>query len=259
MKSPLNDIKDVLIYDSGCATTIFNDKKWFLSLEELEQPMTSLASNGMMTESRMGGKASFEVRLQAGNTATIVLGRAVYQPSSPCNLISSSYLRNNGVRWDQDNDTLYHKETGTLLMELYNFNGVPAIKNVVPKPKAMPTMATVPYRKMHRRLMHAGKATVEEACRRAGIQLTRKNDDLCEGCIVGKKTDEIGKEAPVQGDEPLDFIRVDTVSHRVPGHLGYKYSIHIIDVASNYHWVKFVKEKTEVLTALQDWVEMIHT
>ena len=169
LKSPLNDIKDVLIYDSGCATTIFNDKKWFLSLEELEQPMTSLASNGMMTESRMGGKASFEVRLQAGNTATIVLGRAVYQPSSPCNLISSSYLRNNGVRWDQDNDTLYHKETGTLLMELYNFNGVPAIKNVVPKPKAMPTMATVPYRKMHRRLMHAGKATVEEACCCAGI------------------------------------------------------------------------------------------
>ena len=76
---------------------------------------------------------------------------------------------------------------------------------------------------------------------------------------MGKKTDEIGKEALVQGDEPLDFIRVDTVSHRVPGHLGYKYSIHIIDVASNYHWVKFVKEKTEVLTALQDWVEMIHT
>ena len=84
-----------------------------------------------------------------------------------------------------------------MLIELYNFNRVPAIKNVVPKPKAMPTIATVPYRKMHRRLMHAGKATVEEACRRAGIQLTGKNDDLCEGCIVGKKTNEIGKEALV--------------------------------------------------------------
>ncbi len=82
-------------------------------------------------------------------------------------------------------------------MELYNFNGVLAIKNVVPKPKAMLTMATVLYRKMHRRLMYAGKATVEEACRCTGIQLTGKNDDLCEGCIVGKKTDEIGKEALV--------------------------------------------------------------
>ncbi len=56
-----------------------------------------------------------------------------------------------------------------MLIELYNFNRVPAIKNVVPKPKAMPTIATVLYRKMHRWLMHTGKATVEEACHRAGI------------------------------------------------------------------------------------------
>ncbi len=84
-----------------------------------------------------------------------------------------------------------------MLIELYNFNRVLAIKNVVPKPKAMPTIAIVLYRKMHRWLMYASKATVEEACRRAGIQLTRKNDDLCEGYIVGKKTNEIGKEALV--------------------------------------------------------------
>ena len=56
-----------------------------------------------------------------------------------------------------------------MLIELYNFNRVLAIKNVVLKPKAMPMIAIVLYRKMHCWLMHVGKAIIEEACYYAGI------------------------------------------------------------------------------------------
>ena len=39
-------IKDICIYDSGCADNIVNDKKWFHTLEELPTPLTSLNSGG---------------------------------------------------------------------------------------------------------------------------------------------------------------------------------------------------------------------
>ena len=94
--------------------------------------------------------------------------------------------------------------------------------------------------------------------RRAGIKLLAKNGHFCEGCALGKATDELGKEAPEQGNKPFDFIRVDLAMHKNPSHLGYKYSLHIVDVWSNYHWVKFLRTKDEGLNVLRDWVEMIH-
>ena len=83
---------------------------------------------------------------------------------------------------------------------------------------------------MHRRLMYASKTVVEEACKRAGIVLTAKEDFFCEGYVMGKATDQLGKEAPVQGNWPFDIVRMDLVTHKNPGHLGYRYSIYIIDV-----------------------------
>lgn len=146
-------------------------------------------------------------------------------------------------------------------MQLYNFNGVPAIRNVNPDKNnnAPPSasLASVPYLKMHRRLLHASEAVVDEACKRSGITLCHKGDDVCEGCICGKMADELGKQAPIQGSEPLHFIRVDMVKHNPPAMLGYRYSVHIIDVYSNYHWVKFAKTKQECFAALQDWVTMV--
>ncbi|KAK4119441.1 hypothetical protein N657DRAFT_255987 [Parathielavia appendiculata] len=157
-----------------------------------------------------------------------------------------------GVLWNQKNDTLYHSDTGQMLMELYNFNGVPAIQGARPntnnKHPVTVALAVVPYMKMHSRLLHASKGVITEACRRAGIALTHKGDDFCEGCVRGKMTDELGKEAPIQAEQPLDFIRVDVVSHSPPAMLGYRSSVHIIDVHSNYHWVNFARSKKEILS-----------
>ncbi|GAB1319489.1 hypothetical protein MFIFM68171_09699 [Madurella fahalii] len=91
--------------------------------------------------------------------------------------------------------------------------------------------------------MHASKTVVEEACKRAGIVITAKDDSF----------------SPGQGNSPFDFVRVDLVTHKNLGHLGYRYSIQIIDVWSNYHWVKFARTKGEAFNALRDWIEMIYT
>ncbi len=128
-------------------------------------------------------------------------------------------------------------EDDSVIAGLIRKNSVPTLEAVPdnPEPDEQPTFAAVPYRQIHRPLMHAGRAAVEEACRQAGIQLTGERDDFCEGCVKGKMHGELGKQAPNQTTSPIDFIRVDLVTRLNPGHLGYKYSLHIIDTWSNYY------------------------
>ncbi len=78
--------------------------------------------------------------------------------------------------------------------------------------------------------MYASKGVVEEAYWRAGIKLLAKDNYFCEGYALGKATDELGKEALEQGNKLFNFVRVDLAIHKNASHLGYKYSLHIIDV-----------------------------
>ncbi|KAK4205888.1 hypothetical protein QBC37DRAFT_301904, partial [Rhypophila decipiens] len=147
----------------------------------------------------------------------------------------SMLLADDGILWDQRTNNLYAKSTGKVLVEMLRQNDIPIIPAVPATTKhhkdpLTAVMATINYRTMHRRLMHASKNIVEKACRDAGIKLKGTADDFCEPCVLGKATDELGKEAPPQVDGPLQLIRVDTVQHKHTGHNGYVYSLHIIDV-----------------------------
>ena len=226
----------------------------------MPKPSTSLSSSGNLTEATHAGTVSFATTLQDDTTVTMEIGPAIYQPSSPCNLLSSLKLMKDRVFWNQFDHTLYRHDDNQVLAEMRTDWGVPTI-DAQPSSNftSEPALVSVPYRKMHRRLMHASKVVVEAACKRAGIVLTHKEDSLCEGCLMGKASDELGKQAPVQCVAPFDFVRVDMVKHRNPGHLGYQYSVHIIDVWSNYHWVKFARTKDACFNALKDFAEMIET
>jgi hypothetical protein len=92
---------------------------------------------------------------------------------------------------------------------------------------------------MYRRLIHASEEVVRKACYRVGIMLTAKTDTFCEPYTKGKIIDVLGKRALVEASSPLDFIRVDVVIYKDALYLGYCYSLYIIDVWSNYQWVKF--------------------
>ncbi|KAL2140525.1 hypothetical protein VTI28DRAFT_3729 [Corynascus sepedonium] len=59
-------------------------------------------------------------------------------------------------------------------------------------------------------------------------------------------------------NRPFHFVRVDVVTHKTPGHLDYKYSLHIIGVWSNYHWVNYGRTKSEMFDRLKDWIVQIH-
>jgi hypothetical protein len=116
--------------------------------------------------------------------------------------------------------------------------GVPVIKatpTVINDNTATTTaLVAMLYRTMYRCLIYASEDIVRKAYQRAGISLTAKNDTFCKPYIIGKITDKVGKQAPVEVNVLLDFIRVDIVLHNEASYLGYKYSLYIINVWSNY-------------------------
>ena len=111
---------------------------------------------------------------------------------------------------------------------------------------------------MHQRLIYIGKVVVEEACKQVGIYLIGKDNTFYKGYIIGKMTNIIGKEVPIQGNKLFDFVYIDLVIYKNPSYLEYQYSIYIIDVQSNYYQVKFIRTKSIVFDALYDQVTIIY-
>ncbi len=90
-------MKDTIIYDSGYATSIFNDRKWFKTLEPLPQATQTLLASGDLVLTTMAGIASFTTTLLIGTEVTMEIEGALLQPSSPCNLIALVSLWHYGV------------------------------------------------------------------------------------------------------------------------------------------------------------------
>lgn len=224
--------------------------------------MKTKSANGTIEEAKYLGSAEITTVTSNNQMYTIHFPMAIYQPSTPVNLISSKQLKNMGIGRDTYTDTLVHISTKRELAQIEWSQDIACIKTIPPtvNNNSLPQLilATINYATMHRRLFHAGKEVIQRACKDANIDIC-DTKVFCEPCVMAKATDEYGKQAPPMTTVPLEYIRTDVITHREPGHLGYKYSVHFVDVASNFQWVKFVVAKKDAFQALQEWVKWIET
>ncbi|KAJ4286891.1 hypothetical protein N0V88_007835 [Collariella sp. IMI 366227] len=137
---------DSVIYDSGCAMIMFNDKKWFSSLSPLHQTVRSLSSSGDIVELTEKSPVAMKTKLKDGTDVEIKFKSAVCHPTAPCNLIGSYTLEDFGVLWDQRNSTLV-MEDGSVIADLIRKNNVPTIKATPdnPQPDDQPSFIAIPY------------------------------------------------------------------------------------------------------------------
>ena len=211
------------------------------------------------------GTVRFDAPGPDETVTTIELSRALYSPNSPVNLISSGAMKKDGVVHDGINDKLIEKETNRELTRIYWNNNIAIVPCYAPPSMDIKynvdqaVLASINFRTMHRRLMHAPKDQVIAACKKAGIKIhgAYEAQNFCEPCVMGKARDVLGKEAPTVTEYCLDFVRVDLTFHKHAGHLGYHYSVHIVDVHSGYHWVRFCKTKDDAYHQLKEWVTNI--
>ena len=206
------------------------------------------------------GTVRFDVPGPEGTITTMELSRVLYCPDSPVNLISSGAMKHEGVIHNGTTDRLIVKETDRELTHIEWVNNVAVVPCYTPPGINVnysidqAVLASINFRTMHRRLMHAPKNQVIVACKKAGIKIHGAHDvhNFCEPCIMGKARDVLGREAPIVTENALDFVHADLTYHKHAGHLGYKYSVHIVDVHSGYHWVRFCKAKGEFVSLWPD-------
>jgi hypothetical protein len=156
--------------------------------------------------------------------------------------MSAGQLRADGAVLDGCTDRLVMKHSGIEAAQLNWVNNVLAFKIaqpiVIDRPLKDLVLASINYRTMHRRLMHASKEVVYKACKKAGIKITGNNESFCESCHLGKATEQYPPCSTVPVDRPLAFVRVDSIRHTPTGHLGYTITVHFIDMHSGYRLAK---------------------
>ncbi len=75
---PLGAIKDTIVYDSGYTTPIFNDKKWFKSIEPLPIAVSTLSSSSDLTYITYVSMVSFATITLLGTEVTIEIAGALF-------------------------------------------------------------------------------------------------------------------------------------------------------------------------------------
>jgi hypothetical protein len=106
--------RDSTLLDSACFNHIFNNKKWFIEYEDIEGVSTG-ASNGSNGTAIGKGVVKLPLVLPDGSLHHLELPNTLYQPSTPCNLISVGQLERNEVYPDPIRKVIYFKNTGQIL------------------------------------------------------------------------------------------------------------------------------------------------
>lgn len=157
------------------------------------------------------------------------------------------------ITCDGVNDLLvFMKEGELILVTKIIWNCDVAVLDCL-QPKDGTNLALLPFRAttkdvefalMHRRLGHARKDRVIEACKKSGNKISGNTMDEdtvkdfhCRACHLAKFEAIISRTPLVVATEFLQFVFWDTIEHSPIGYGGKRYSLHGIDFYSRYQWL----------------------
>ena len=172
----------MVIVDGGSASNIFNDVKWFTELYPLPRSVSHQVGNGQSSRSYHIGVVELKLPTTTGDYILAKIKDAIYSPSTPVNLLTTTGLVDSDIIWDMGTNKItfnggcYQGQQ----VQCHWVNNLPVLPVLLPEEidqkyrrqaPGLALMATVSYDIMHRRLMHAGKDQALKACKNAGIKL----------------------------------------------------------------------------------------
>ncbi|KAK4176136.1 hypothetical protein QBC36DRAFT_290795 [Triangularia setosa] len=104
--------RDSVIYDTSASAGIFNDHKWFKSLDHLTRAVGITGANGQVSPNHQGGTVVLRCRQPDGEECNLTFRSAMLSRRTPLNLLSAGKLRRMGIIFDGYNNRLVHKEAG---------------------------------------------------------------------------------------------------------------------------------------------------
>ena len=96
-------------------------------------------------------------------------------------------------------------------------------------------LPTIIYNTIYKRLLHTGKDVVIKAYKAAGIKLKETSSIFYKPYVLAKASNVHPKQLSPVAKNPVKFVKVNVITYKEVGHLGYKYTIHFVNAVSNYH------------------------
>ena len=251
--------RDSILLDSACFNHIFNDKKWFIEYDDIDKQVSFGSSNGSTSIAIGRGVVRIPLQLPDGSTHMLELPNTLYQPATPCNLLSAGQLDRNSVIANGFDKTLCYRDTKNVLAQYTIIDSVFVISTAIHHP-VFATQPRITYQTLHRRLLHCSHNKLMAVAKSMGLSFHTKeytNFD-CETCNASKAKAQISREVPIPVSQPLHEIHADSIHHSKLGVHGFRYSTYMLDACTGYHWIFFAQSMRDIATKLITWGNEIH-
>jgi hypothetical protein len=255
--------RDTVLLDTACFNHIFNSKRWFIEYEDIN-PLSTGASNGGTGAVIGRGTIRLPLLLPNGLTHILELPNTMYQPATPCNLLSAGQLERSGIVQDGFNKTVCFHNTKQILGYYTTVDSAFVMTTTTASSiGSLPAFATqrvkrqpkVDYATMHRRLLHCSHDKLPAVAKDLGIIYSQSDykDFDCDACHASKGKMKISRDKVVPVQFPLHEVHADTIHHSKLGVHNFEYSTHMLDACTGFHWIVFSKSMRDVADKVTNW------
>ena len=233
------------VVDSGATLHCINDISLFDSIDQNHPKIKLRVANGKVIEAQAVGTVKLRIAAEDGTTAELLLHNVVYHPSFSHNLLSVRRLwRDNRVktRFGRQN---YFKQVNTQQKFYFDFNNEFKVNSVM----AVSGHAGVSSGILHSRFGHCGNHRLRQCPARS--QNFPRHESLdhdpknCDACQAGASTK---RPFPKRTNQKFTLfgqrLSSDLCGPFQESVEGYKYSLCIVDAATNTLEVYYLRSKS---------------
>ncbi|KAL5606035.1 uncharacterized protein BROUX77_003228 [Berkeleyomyces rouxiae] len=271
---------DLWIVDSGASFHMTADRSLLFDYKRIES--SPIQGSGAILRCVGKGTIRINTRSPDGNKVTLVLPDVRHVLNLPRNLLSTSQLWQHGVHFDQRVPALIGPNSDEELAIVRPLHGVYHLLGFaepVPtdqisplalatvarnRPQPKPTSTPADLSLWHRRLGHINPANVKKtAAHVLGLELANldmSSGDKCVPCWTANPSHHSHHERPETRTKRLgDRVHADLIGPVYPeSPEGYKYVLMVVDDATRYKWVEFLKSK-QADEVLQKMLNILRT
>jgi hypothetical protein len=200
------------------------------------------------------GTINLKVTMPDGKTSSFSMKNVLYAPRlGRRNLFSWRAICNKFRMIGEDDDIIIQeKKKGTNVLHFKEENREFVLHCDVEH-------ARLSYEEFHQALGHPSMPTVHQAAYPPDTQFPTKPANFeCRNCLLAKSTHKVPKSIPVRAKNIGEILHSDLSGRFSTPSLGkHEYYMTIIDDATRYAWVYFLKKKSDAQQVMKDHVSMI--
>ena len=248
------------IIDSGATCHMCSNKKLFVDLQPLKQPMEVTLGDGHVLEAIGRGVVSLKMKLPNSVTRRCNVQDVLYVPALSYNLLSVSIAAESGKVTEFDNSGCHIVASdGRVVAKATRVRSLYYLDCEVDQHASVAQQDSL----WHERYGHLNMKSLQKLVRDdlvKGFNFNHTKDlNFCETCIKGKhKKSVFPTSGGTRAAEPLDLVHSDVCGKMNARSLGgAEYFLTFIDDRTHYTWVYVLKRKDEVFGCFLRWKALV--